>query len=257
MTCSYPNLTDWGGRRPAEAEDSSVQLAEELAWTTFLSLAAGRVTVCPVTVRPVPAEAGWHLTWLTAPVGTWAGSGNELLRMPPDAVLYSSALGYGPHPHQRIPLEAPVGQIVEVRIGGTVLDPLAYRVDSGVLVRTDGAEWPRRQDLISASGPDVFEVVYYRGYRAGLLVQRAVAALAAEFYLSFSGDRKCRLPERVTAITRQGVSFQMPATVFEDGRTGIREVDLVLRRYNPNGLSQPPVIASPDTLRRTPRVIGY
>lgn len=256
MTCTYPDLLDWGGRKPADAEDSAALDAEAFAWTSFLQLAAGRLAVCPITVRPVTPTT-WQ-TWVTSPAGTWPGSNTEIYRLPQDAALHQDALfGMGFASHKRQQLPRPVGQIVSVVIDGATLGANQYRLDDGVLVRVDGDEWPIAQDLEAASGSvGVWEVTYYRGYRPSLSVVRAVGVLAYEFYLGFSGSNKTRLPERVTAVTRQGVSFQMPANLFDDGRTGIREVDQVLRRYNPNGLKQATVIASPDTLRRQARKIG-
>lgn len=256
MTCAYPDLGTWGGRKPAEAETDAVAQAESLAWQTMLDLSAGRVTPCPVTVRPMFERQGWMSTWLTAPAGVWAGGDNELLWLPNDAILYSSLLGGALQTHRTLHLERPVTKIASITIDGTTLDPTLYRLDDQVVVRNDGQAWPITNDLTKTSGTGVFEVTYYRGYRPGSSFVWATGTLAAEFYLTFTGV-KSRLPERVTTVTRQGVTFQLPATLFDDGRTGIREVDVVLRHYNPSGLRQQTVIASPDTVRLNPHRIGH
>lgn len=262
MTCSYPDLGEWGGRKPTDAEEQATLLAESLAWSSILQLTAGRVTVCPVTVRPVRQDGVW-LTWITAPVGTYVGSSTEYLRLPPDGLVLRGVLGdlggmtsdYG---HRAIRLERPVGQVDSVTIDGATLSPTAWRIDDGnVLVRMDGSTWPQQQDLTLPLGQSgTWSITYYQGYRPNGTLIYATGILAAEFYRAIAGDKRCRLPERVTAVTRQGVSFQMPADIFADGRTGIREVDTVLRIYNPNGLRAAPVIVSPDSYRRRARTVG-
>jgi len=94
-----------------------------------------------------------------------------------------------------------------------------------------------------------FFVTYYHGVAPNALLDFAAGVLAQEYALACLGS-ECRLPSNVTAITRQGVSYQMNADPFVNGFTGISEVDAVLRIYNPNGLRSAPVIASPDTRPR-------
>lgn len=261
---AYPSLGDWGGKKPASAEATAVARAEELAWSLCLSLSAGRVTPAPVTVRPVCQTCAAH-TWITAPVGMFPYSGdNWWFTLPSDALVvygifggaYGDAGDCGGNGHRSIKLERPVGSIVSITVDGSVVDPAAYRVDDGnILVRTDGGTWPTGQDLVTPSGTGVFEVSYFRGYQPDDLYFWAVGQIAFEMYVSMTGG-KSRLPEKITAVTRQGVTFQMAGTLFEDGRTGIREVDAVLHRFNPHRLAAPTVITSPDRVRRQPRTMG-
>lgn len=261
---NYPSLGDWGGKKPADAETTAADRAEHLAWSLALGLTANRLSPAPVTVRPVCQICASH-TWITAPVGMFPYSGdNWWFTLPADAMVVYGLFGgdygdpgCGSDGHRSIKLERPVGAIDQVSVDGTPVDASAYRIDDGnILVRTDGGTWPTGQDFNAPSGSTgVFEVSYYRGYKPDDLDFWAIGTLAAEFYDSMTG-KKNRLPERVTAVTRQGVSFQMPATLFEDGRTGIREVDAVLHRYNPHKLAAPTVVTSPDRVRRQPRMIG-
>lgn len=64
----------------------------------------------------------------------------------------------------------------------------------------------------------------------------AVGRLASQVYLQCVGDKRCRLPQNVTQVTRQGVSasFEPP----EPGKTGLTDVDLWVSSVNPNGLSE-------------------
>ena len=47
-------------------------------------------------------------------------------------------------------------------------------------------------------------------------------------------DQACRLPQRVTSITREGVTLAMldPFEMLDKGRTGLFEVDLWLEAVN-------------------------
>lgn len=67
------------------------------------------------------------------------------------------------------------------------------------------------------------------------LLQRAVDVYAEEIRLAENNDPHCKIPERVTSVTRNGISWTLldPQEFMSDGRTGIYEVDMALRVYNP------------------------
>lgn len=56
---------------------------------------------------------------------------------------------------------------------------------------------------------------------------RAVKRLSMELYLSASGSDDCSLPERVTSVNRQGVSWTLldPMTFMQEGLIGIGPID--------------------------------
>ena len=120
----------------------------------------------------------------------------------------------------------------------------------------NGGEWVYR--TTAAAGPidssDTFLVSYYRGVAPNTMTKYAAGVLAGEFLKACLGD-ECRLPSGVTAVARQGVTFQVATGMFTGGLTGIREVDAVISMYNPNGLQQGPIISSPDL--RKPRVTTW
>lgn len=95
----------------------------------------------------------------------------------------------------------------------------------------------------ATTGP--FEVTYYRGAAPNEMTKFAAGLLAYEFYKACSGG-KCRLPAGVTQVTRQGVTMEIQTGMFPGGFTGIREVDAVIRIYNPHGLKRAPRVLSPD-----------
>lgn len=75
----------------------------------------------------------------------------------------------------------------------------------------------------------------------------AAGILAGEIALSALG-MDCRLPMRVSAVTRQGVSAVVldPLDFLNKGRTGLPEVDLFLSAVNPARLANRPMVMSPD-----------
>lgn len=247
---TYPDLGNWHGLKPVDADEGVVELAELLAWTAVDNGTAGRVAYSPTTVRPV-CEGCARESWMKASLHR-----SMVFEVPWYAMLISGDVAHGVG-HTTVKLEPPVGSVAAVRIDGAPLAPTAWRVDDGnQLVRQDGQFWPTHQDFRLADGAvGTFEVDYYRGFRPGPLLIGAAQRLASEFYLAATG-KKHSLPSNVTAVTRQGVSFQMKAPLFVDGLSGITEVDLVFRRYNPHGLSAPTLVASPDSLRRHVRTGG-
>lgn len=70
-----------------------------------------------------------------------------------------------------------------------------------------------------------------------------VGLLTKEFLAACSGG-KYRLPRRVQAMTRNGVSYQMvdPQDIYASGKTGLAEVDIWLAAVNPTALQQRPTV---------------
>jgi len=144
----------------------------------------------------------------------------------------------------------PIVTVDEVRIDGVVLAPTAYRVDEyRWLVRTDGETWPCCQDMLAddATDPDTFAVDFTFGNAPPLVGKRAAEVLACELAKSCAGG-ECRLPKRVTSITRQGLTTVVldPFDFLTNGSTGIYDVDLFIKTYNPTGRRRPMSVASPD-----------
>lgn len=67
-------------------------------------------------------------------------------------------------------------------------------------------------------------------------LQIAIDKLAKEMRAADDDDASCSLPQRVTNVTRQGVSWTLldPQDFLEDGRTGVYEVDLAIKTANPS-----------------------
>lgn len=144
----------------------------------------------------------------------------------------------------------PVTEVTNVTIDGVTVDPSIYRVDGArVLVREDGQGWPCCQNLNLPPGQKgTWTVSFTYGTlpdRMGLI---ACAELTRQLGLAVTQNDKCRLPQRVQTITRQGVGMTIldPQDFLDHGRTGIYLIDLWLKAVNPDGRRRRARVISPD-----------
>lgn len=151
----------------------------------------------------------------------------------------------------------PVTNIDEVKVDGAVVPESSYRIDGfKYLVRTDGEPFPCCSDLSDLD--NAFSVTFDYGLEPPPAGVQAAADLACQLALACDDTRsgECKLPQRVTSLTRQGVSMVLldPFDFLENGRTGVYSVDLWLSAVNPRGLRRPPAVLSPDIGQRVRRV---
>lgn len=159
----------------------------------------------------------------------------------------------------------PVTDIIAVREEGEDKDPADYHIDEyRYLVKNNGEAFPRHHNWYAEAGGAydteedgfVFEVTVEHGLPAPRLLKRATAALACSLYDMVAHDcENCDLPERVTNVSRQGVSWEVAdfANLLERGGTGIYVVDLAVKVFNPNRLTSPSFVWTPDQERGTRR----
>lgn len=154
--------------------------------------------------------------------------------------------------------DRPVIAVTSVTVDGTVLATSAYRLDdNATLVRvTDGDLWPLAGAGFSDEQKPRMVVAYTWGLDppAGGIV--AAQVYATELALAQTGSSDCRLPDRVTSITRQDVikTFADPLQLVENGLTGLSGVDSWVRSVNPRAhTGTRPRVLSPDLprMRRT------
>lgn len=136
-----------------------------------------------------------------------------------------------------IPLAGPypVTEITEIKIDGVVLAPSSYRVDEFIrLVRVDGLGWPKWQDLNADPDTDdgTFVIRYKVGRTPPLDLRYAAALLTCELKRACNGQG-CQLPENVTSMVRDGVSFTLadPQEIFTNGSFGVPMIDQILATY--------------------------
>lgn len=150
----------------------------------------------------------------------------------------------GLSPESRIRLRGrPVTKIHSIRRrDGVVLDPSAYYlVDHSTVQAATGIPWT----------PCNLEITYSYGTYAPTMGRMAARTLATEFVKLFEGSDDCALPQRVTSIARQGVSYTLldSQDFIEEMRTGIYMVDLFLKSTNPDKARAKARVFSPDVPR--------
>lgn len=130
----------------------------------------------------------------------------------------------------------PVHSVDHVYIEGTT-DPLPFTLESRYRLRM---ATPFRYSY-ACSGTPRIEVQYTYGAEPPPGVLRGIELYASEITKAMEGDSTCRLPQRVTNIARQGMSMTLldPGEYLDEGKTGIPEVDSMLRLFNPSGARRP------------------
>lgn len=246
MVASFGPCEDWpvtwvcdiSAASPA-LTGAAVSMATEALW----AMTGMRFGLCSVTLRPCRSEClpdavgGWS---------SWPWSGYY-----PQPALIGGAwfnLVCGGCPGEcsctSVPefvLPAPVAEIVQIKIDGVVLAASAYRLDNNrIVVRTDGEEWPRCNDLSlgdTAEGTWSVTAKYGQALPEGAAL--AVGALACEIVRAGQGE-DCNLPAGLTQLIRQGVTIQYPnlGELIRQGRTGLYLADLFINTWNPHGLRQ-------------------
>lgn len=150
----------------------------------------------------------------------------------------------------------PVVSVERVTVDAVVLPAAAYRLMGQLLVRTDGTDWPCCQDwTVKGDQPGAFEVRYTWGALPEVSGQYACSVLACELWRTTPASGQaatCRLPKRVTTISRQGVNLAMldPMAMFPDGLTGLPEVDLWLTSLRYGQAHRPSTVMVPGARSR-------
>lgn len=209
-------------------------------WEAMASDLLGRWTggvfgLCPVTVRPCRGECMDRRStyWGRGPF-PW-GSGRGWTPYLIDGKWYNAycggcgqAAGCGCQRGPSVSLPGPIVGPVSVKIDGETLDDSAYRVEGRFLIRTDGEEWPRCQDMdADDDAVGTWSVTYTRGIEVPVGGQVAAGLLACELAKAACGDPSCGLPQRIQSVTRQGVTVAVLDSFddIESGRTGIWLID--------------------------------
>lgn len=231
------NCSTWGDYE-TEVQDAAKTSASMILWAST----GRRFGLCETTVRPYGITSGacaGVIGWVADGVDGW-------LPYSYTGGAYRSLSNWQP-PRCEVRLPGPVDSVIEVLQDGITVDPSAYRVDDWEwLVRTDGGCWPTSVDM--STDTNVFQVTYRQGKPVPRALLDAAATFACEWAKSLVGDRTCRLPARVTSITRQGVSMSALDTdsLSKRGFTGIQEIDQVVYALNPKGLDAASRVYTPD-----------
>lgn len=150
-------------------------------------------------------------------------------------------------------LPGPIFEPIEILIDGEDLDLFRVRVDNyNRLVRIDGGRFPTRQNMgASALELGTWQITYLKGEEVPPGGELVAGTLACEFAKAMCGSEECRLPKRVSSITRQGITLAMLDNFdkLSVGGTGIWEIDDWITTYTTNlrtGPWQRGQVSSPD-----------
>ena len=137
----------------------------------------------------------------------------------------------------------PVTKVHTIRDrSGNIISPdKYYLVDHSTIQATFGVPWT----------PCNIEITYSYGTEPPTLGKMAARTLAIEFVKLWNGHDDCALPQRVTSISRQGVSYTLldSQDFIDDMRTGLYAVDLFLKSVNPDKARAKARVFTPDVPR--------
>jgi hypothetical protein len=139
----------------------------------------------------------------------------------------------------------PVRTVSSVIHLGRELDPSEFSLrNNSYLVRQNALPWVL--DPVHE-----LSVSYTYGTPPPAAGKRAAIRLANELILSDRGSAACALPERISNVSRQGVSYTMldPQEFISNGKVGIYEIDLFLAAVNPSKAKKRPKVFLPGATR--------
>src|SRR4030095_3775490 len=132
----------------------------------------------------------------------------------------------------------PVRSVSAVHYQGRELDSSEYSLrNNSYLVQKNSLPWV-------LNNVQELSVTYTYGTPIPAAGKRAAIRLANELILSDMGSAQCALPERISSVTRQGVSYTVldPQEFINNGKVGIYEIDLFIAVVNPNKAKKRPKV---------------
>ena len=127
-------------------------------------------------------------------------------------------------------------------LDGNIIEPSKYYLsEHSTIFGVAGSGW----------SPSQVEVTYTYGSPPPSAGRAAARVLATELVKLYEGDDTCALPQRVTSISRQGVSYTLldSQDFIDELRTGIYAIDLFLKTANPDKARARSRVFSPDQPR--------
>lgn len=206
----------------------------------------------PYTIQAIDA-ASWLLYKLTAEkypgrtrvIEHYSDNTSNIAITPPALIngqIYNTFTGSSRKLYLR---QTPVMKIYSVSINNEILEPTSYQLRNNTyLVQTNLNNW-------NLSPTSEIVIDYEYGLNPPMAGKQAAIILANEFINAHVYPSQCKLPERVTSVSRQGVSFSVldPQNFLSEGKVGIYTVDLFISTANPNGAKKQPKVFSPDRPR--------
>lgn len=235
--CDWPIIVNCAPSTPFTPE--ILALAEESAADIMNAATARRFGVCTSTFAPLPPpapEVGHVSAWSLVDPRINPGYGADRFRQWDESPNPAACSG---EDLTRLRLwHTRVIDIVQVVIGGLVVDPANYYLDGNILIRDDGEAWPTQQTGRRGSVTS-WEVTYRHGIPVPTTGAVATGVLACEIAMALSNDDECSLPQRTKTYTNHAgltIGFIDPMEFLQDGMTGLYVPDQWIRRMNPHGV---------------------
>lgn len=127
-------------------------------------------------------------------------------------------------------------------LDGNIIEPSKYYLsDHSTVFGTPGAGW----------SPSQVEITYTYGTPPPTAGRTAARILATELVKLYEDDDTCALPQRVTSVARQGVSYTIldQQDFIDELKTGLYAIDLFLKTVNPDKARARARVFSPDQPR--------
>lgn len=241
MTALWVQPDELGQFAQTEFAQEAAETASYLMWVMSGRKYSGETVV---TERYVCAKRAYRMGMSSRLYGGVLINGTVTNIPLNDFDNYAELVADGLSPESRIRLRGNyVTRIHTVRNrAGEILDPSSYYlVDHSVLQASAGVPWT----------PCNVEVTYSYGAPIPAAGKMAARTLAIEFAKLWAGDDDCALPQRVTSVSRQGVSYTLldSQDFIQELRTGVYAVDLFIKSVNPDGARRRSRVFSPDTPR--------
>jgi hypothetical protein len=158
----------------------------------------------------------------------------------------------------------PVTEVSDVTIDGLPVDSARFRIDDGFKLvympdpddPTERRGWPCCQKVNAPPTEEgTFQFTMAFGEEPPIGGVMSAAILGCQLALGCQPETvgQCRLPKRVTAITRQGITVAAvldPLELFSKGLTGIPEVDLWVQSENLGQASRGATVFMPGQRNR-------
>ena len=242
MTNLWVTPTDLGTTySDSEYADDACQMASNILWAMSGRKYSGITTV---TERYITAIDSFQYQGSSAKNFSPQLASGQVYNVPSEDWNDSAYQSDGTSSISRIRLRGkPVQEIHLVRsmYNGLIVDPDNYYIaEHSTLIAYKGTPWP----------PGNLEVTYTYGIRTPTAGRHAARLFAIELVKLWEGD-DCALPDRVTSVSRQGVSYTIldNQDFLENMRTGIYAIDLFIKTANPAKALAPSKVFSPDLPR--------
>lgn len=195
---ALPTPTDPGWMDAAAAQEAAKRAAVDILWM----LSGRQFGVCPVTVRPEPAE------------GLWCSAAPWVL------------------------LPGPVAGIVEVTICPDIVTD--WQLEGDRLYRSAG--WPPQNMDLPLGSAGTWSVTFLRGLPVPEGVGKLTGMLAKELLAACSTGKCAIPSTLVSTTQRGTTHVFDQSRMLEAGKTGIGLVDQWLAAVNPHHLMQSPTV---------------